>query len=318
MKLVNVITATSLLLVGGCLDDDDDDVQQPPTPPPTFSASQTFEVTLSGKQQVPNNGSAQTAMATVEVDETLRQIRASVDLSGIDNITGVHIHDGDLGRNGDVAFQLTAGSNGTYTLGETDVSATLIDDLKDGDWYLNVHTDAYPDGEIRGQIVDDGTVIVTFPLSGSQEVPAVDTDAMGYAYASVDTSDYSVDMVVYTEGVDDATAAHIHTGRLGNNGDVLAALEADSEAGVWVAPEGLAIDEATFNVLASGGHYVNVHTPANESGELRGQILTDNFALVTFGLNGEQEVPAVTTMAMGDGYAFTNFIVVSVVYVHNG
>ncbi|ODB35340.1 hypothetical protein BB427_17430 [Pseudoalteromonas sp. BMB] len=108
-------------------------------------------------------------------------------------------------------------------------------------------------------------------------------------------------------GVEDATAAHIHTGRIGMTGDVLVGLEQSTDdTNVWMTPDNTMINAEIFAVLASGGHYVNVHTPANASGELRGQILTDNYTLVAFPLSGEQEVPAVTTTATGSGYALVN------------
>ncbi|MDX1536167.1 CHRD domain-containing protein [Arsukibacterium sp.] len=294
-----------LFVLTGCFDGSDDD-EVIVEPPPVFSADQTFEISLSGKQQVPNVDSMQMASATVELDTDLKQIRASLDLSDVENVEAAHIHDGDLGFNGEVAFAFSAGTNGIYTIAETDITDALMADLQNGEWYVNVHTTEYPDGEIRGQIVNDDTVIVTFPLSGQQEVPAVETAASGYAYAAVDQTDYDLTLTVRTTGVDDATMAHIHTGRVGTNGDVLVGLEAAEEDGVWVIPADTMIDEATFNVLAGGGHYVNVHTPANPEGELRGQIITDNFVLATFPLSGNQEVPMVDTQASGDGYALVN------------
>ncbi|MDX1678154.1 CHRD domain-containing protein [Arsukibacterium sp.] len=293
-----------LFILAGCFEGADEEL---PEPPPVFTATQTFNVSLSGAQQVPNVNTAATATATVELDANLKQIRASMNLSGVENVQAAHIHDGGLGFNGDVAFAFTAGSNGVYRIATTDISDALIADLQNGEWYINVHTTTYPDGEIRGQIVNDETVIVTLPLSGQQEVPAVDTTASGYAYASVDQNDYELVLTVRTSGVDDATMAHIHTGRVGTNGDVLVGLEAAAgTAGVWVIPDGTMIDQATFDVLAGGGHYVNVHTPQYPSGELRGQILTDNFVLTTFDLSGKQEVPMVDTQASGDGYALVN------------
>ncbi|WP_213999817.1 CHRD domain-containing protein [Arsukibacterium sp.] len=298
--------ALPLFVLGGCFDGSDDD-EVIVEPPPVFSVDQTFEVSLSGVQQVPNVDSMQMAVATVELDTDLMQIRASMDLSDVENVEAAHIHDGDLGFNGDVAFEFTAGNDGVYSIAETDITAELMADLQNGEWYINVHTTEYPDGEIRGQIVNEDTVIVTFPLSGQQEVPAVMTSASGFAYAAVDQTDYELTLTVRTMGVDDAEMAHIHTGRVGTNGDVLVALEAyEDEAGVWVIPADTMIDQATFEVLAGGGHYVNVHTPANPGGELRGQILTDNFVLATFGLSGSQEVPMVDTQASGDGYALVN------------
>jgi hypothetical protein len=296
--------ALPLFILTGCFDGADDEL---PEPPPVFTATQTFNVSLTGAQQVPNVITEEMATATVELDANLKQIQASVDLSDVENVEAAHIHDGDLGFNGDVAFAFTADTNGVYRIAPTDISDALMADLQNGEWYINVHTTAYPDGEIRGQIVNDETVIVTFPLSGQQEVPAVDTAANGYAYAAVDQNDYELILTVRTTGVDNATMAHIHTGRVGTNGDVLVGLEqSDSMAGVWIVPDSTMIDQATFDVLAGGGHYVNVHTPEYPSGELRGQILTDNFVLATFDLSGQQEVPMVDTQASGDGYALVN------------
>ncbi|MEC9262827.1 MAG: CHRD domain-containing protein, partial [Pseudomonadota bacterium] len=299
-----IIACTALLTA--CMDDDDNTTETP-TPPPSFSASTTIEIDLTGKQQVPANMSAQMASATVELDETLGLMRASVDVSNVEGVQAIHIHDGDIGRNGEVAFEFTEGSTaGTYTLDETSVSSELITDLLEGEWYINVHTDTFEDGELRGQIVTDDMAVVTFMLDGNQEVPAVTTLADGYGYALVSTATYDLDLVIYTEDVG-ATAAHIHTGRVGNNGDVLVALEQSMEdTSMWMTPEDTMINEEIFAVLASGGHYVNVHSDAFPNGEIRGQILTDNFALATFALSGKQEVPVVDTAAYGSGYALVD------------
>ena len=67
--------------------------------------------------------------------------------------------------------------------------------------------------------------------------------------------------------------AHIHTGDAGSNGPVLLALaQPEGVTDTWMTPSGAQITAEIFAVLAGGGHYVNVHTPANPSGEIRGQI----------------------------------------------
>ena len=308
MKFYKLAVIGAAVALSACSSDDDDDevvVVEPEEP--TFSASATYDVELNGMQQVPMNMSTQMAMATVEVDEELMLLRATVDVSGVEGVSAVHIHDGDIGRNGDVAFGLEMTSDGTYTLAETSITSDLIADLEDGDWYINVHTESFGDGEVRGQIVSDDMAIVTFMLDGTQEVPAVSTMADGYGYALVSTATYDLDLVIYTEDLDNASAAHIHTGRAGMNGDVLVALEQSmDDMTMWMTPDGTMIDEDTLAVLVSGGHYVNVHSPDFPGGEIRGQILTDNFALATFMLSGAQEVPAVTTEAYGSGYVLVN------------
>lgn len=76
--------------------------------------------------------------ATIERDEALSLIRATLDVSNVEDVQVVQIHDGDIGRNGDVACGFEAGSADTYSIAETSVSSELIDDLLDG--------------ELRGQI----------------------------------------------------------------------------------------------------------------------------------------------------------------------
>jgi hypothetical protein len=44
-----------------------------------------------------------------------------------------------------------------------------------GRLYVNIHSPAYPSGEIRGQFLPDGIEVIFAELAGSQEVPAVDT-----------------------------------------------------------------------------------------------------------------------------------------------
>lgn len=307
MKLHKYTVIGCAAFLAACMNDDDNKEEEMAPPPPTFSVSTSFEINLSGKQQVPANMSMQMGTATIELDETLGLIRASVDVSSVEGVQAVHIHDGDIGRNGDVAFAFESDGDGTYSLAEASVTTDLVEDLLSGEWYVNVHTDAFEDGELRGQITTDDMAVVTFMLDGKQEVPAVSTMADGYGYALVSTATYDVDLVVYTDGIDDATGAHIHTGRPGNNGDVLVALQQSmDDMTMWMTPEGTMIDEDTFAVLASGGHYVNVHTSEVPSGEIRGQILTDDYQLATFALSGAQEVPAVDTSASGSGYALIN------------
>ncbi len=302
-----LLLLSSLLLVTACSDDDDDNEVITPPPVQEFSPSQTYSVTLNGKQEVPMNNSMQTATATVELDEGLMRFRATLDASSVEGFSAAHIHDGDLGENGDVAFAFEATSEGMYEVAITDLDESSIADLMDGDWYINLHTEAFADGELRAQIVPDTTSIITFALNGNQQVPMNDTDAMGYGYASYDSASTELKLRAVTMGVDDATAAHIHTGKLGSNGDVFVVLEQDDEIMTdWVVPEGTTIDSDTLAVLLDGGHYVNIHTPEFANGEIRGQILTDNYAVATFDLSGKQEVPMVNTMASGDGYALVD------------
>jgi hypothetical protein len=268
---------------------------------PSFEASTTFNLSLSENQEVPMVDTMSVATAIVEIDESLPAFKVTIDASMVMDASAAHVHDGDIGTNCGVAFGLTDMGDGTFVLEQTDLTAGLLNDLLSGEWYLNVHTPTNPGGEVQGQIVPD-TRVVTFPLSGLQEIQQVMSDAMGGGYALFDTTDNGVTLAVATSGVEDATMAHIHTAYAGVNSGVLVALAQDAaDVNLWTSGGEINLDQATAELLLSGGHYVNVHTPANPGGELRGQITAANFEVYGVVPTGDQEVPAVTTDASGTG-----------------
>jgi hypothetical protein len=66
-----------------------------------------------------------------------------------------------------------------------------------------------------------------------------------------------------------AVAAHIHTGRVGRAGGVMAALCGPCRSG----QRGTAmISHAQLRTIRAGRAYVNVHTARNPAGEIRGQV----------------------------------------------
>ena len=299
--LLQITFICMALLLSACDSDDDDSDDDSGS---DFSATATYTVNLTGNQEVPSIVTDGSATATVELDENNSLLKATLDVSNVTGVTAAHIHQGTVGINGDVAFAFEDGGNSQWTIAETALSAEQITELKSAGWYINTHTSTNPGGEVRGQIVDSDTQVVTFTAQGEQEVPSVTTTGIGYGYATVNTNTYAIDLKVLTENLDTATAAHIHEGTVGVNGGVAVALEQNADnTAIWQTPDNTVLDNEVTNQLINGGHYVNVHTPANPSGEVRGQILTDNFTLITFSLDGSQEVPAVTTSASGSGYA---------------
>lgn len=273
---------------------------------PAFTASKTYTVQLSGSQEVPMVMTDSSATATIEIDESLPAFRVTLDASMVEGATAAHVHAGSIGINGAVAFGLTSNNDGLFTLDTSQLTAGSLNALLSGQWYLNVHTPANPGGEVRGQIVPDTTAVVTFGLSGLQEIPQVTSEAIGYGYALFNTLNNGVTLNVVTNGVNDATMAHIHTGFAGVNGPVFAALSLDAtalaaDAYVWSTGGEIELDDTTAELLLSGGHYVNVHTPTNPSGELRGQITPANIEVYGVVATGAQEVPAVSTSATAVG-----------------
>ena len=119
---------------------------------------------------------------------------------------------------------------------------------------------------------------VEFPLSGNQEVPPVTTDASGHCEAYLNPAQDSYDIECTHDVTDDVTGAHIHKGAAGENGPIVFFFDAATTFSANVNSSSLANQpdpisfEEFLSLLNSGNLYVNVHTPANPGGEIRGQI----------------------------------------------
>ena len=110
-----------------------------------------MQVTLSGGQEVPPVKSAAKGTGTIKVGDD-NSVSGTVKTSKIKG-TAAHIHQGAKGENGPPIIALTQSSPGEWTVPP---GAKLTDEqyqsLKDGKLYINVHSDAHKDGEIRTQL----------------------------------------------------------------------------------------------------------------------------------------------------------------------
>ncbi len=132
------------------------------------SESTSFSATLTGGEVVPPVTTSARGEATFSVSKDGKAIKYKVTVSGIVDVTAAHIHMGKKGENGPpIALIKTAAKKGalTGTLSEGAITEkelmtslqgkdlkALIEQIKAGSTYVNVHTKKYPDGEIRGEI----------------------------------------------------------------------------------------------------------------------------------------------------------------------
>lgn len=105
-------------------------------------------------------------------------------------------------------------------------------------------------------------------LEGSQEVPAVKTDATGTGEFKV-SGDGMVSGSVTTNGIA-GTAAHIHGGAKGVNGPPIITLT--KEGDTYSVPANTKLTEAQKASFENGELYVNVHSAAYPDGEIRDQL----------------------------------------------
>lgn len=94
--------------------------------------------------------------ATVLLNTETSEISWLADYAGLSgDLTGVHFH-GPAGP-GDTAEVLinigeTSGIDGPLT-GTAMLTETMVNSLREGQWYINLHTALNPPGEVRGQLV---------------------------------------------------------------------------------------------------------------------------------------------------------------------
>jgi hypothetical protein len=135
--------------------------------------------------------------------------------------------------------------------------------------------------DLTSSVFAQGPQKIVMNLSGSGEVPPVQTEATGVAEFTpgMDSVAYSVN-ATNIEGV---TAGHIHFGKQGENGPIVVTLfnydspmNDVSESGTFTAEqlEGPLAGKQLSDLAIAGANgtlYVNIHTQQNPNGEIRGQ-----------------------------------------------
>lgn len=283
-----VAALSGLLALGGCGSDSDDAHHDMSTGLVTKTAI------LTGAQQNPAVTTNAVGYGSVVVDPMTLAITGSVTYTGM-AASGAHIHTGATGTNSPV------GSANPVTLVHDNVTHTATvpagevltqqeyADFLAGNLYFNVHSNGNSSGEIRGQI---GRVVMKASLDGTQA--GVTTTAAGTATFVVDPVTKIITGSSTFTGVT-ATGAHIHRG---GSGARAVDLDHLSTAGTATVPAATMLGEPDYKDLLAGKLYVNIHSGLNTGGEIRGQI--GPVAMVAT-LDGEHQVPAVTTTASGKG-----------------
>ena len=132
-----------------------------------------METHLTGAEENPVRDTQAQGQATFHLNADGTAISYKLNVANIENVTQAHIHLAPAGSNGGIVVwlypsappsQLIPGRS-QGTLGEGEISAgslvgsltgqplsALLDVMRSGGAYVNVHTTQFPPGEIRGQI----------------------------------------------------------------------------------------------------------------------------------------------------------------------
>ncbi len=120
--------------------------------PAAIAETINFKAELKASNEVPPNSSKATGVAEATFDTVTKNFTSVVTFSDLSGpAIGAHLHGpGEHGKNAGIVLPFN------FVLSPTKLSATLTDaqaaDLLAGKWYVNIHTQLNPGGEIRGQL----------------------------------------------------------------------------------------------------------------------------------------------------------------------
>ena len=180
---------STALALGACSSDDDDGAgttddtsgeEVPGEGPSAGVASVTG--TLDTDQEVPALATPApdaAGQSTLEVDTATGAITGEVTVSGLTGqATMAHIHRGFAGVAGPVLIGLEGSADGTtWTVPNgSALDADGLEAFNRGELYFNVHTEANPAGEVRGQIVPEGTTAFTVRIANVSDETTLTID----------------------------------------------------------------------------------------------------------------------------------------------
>jgi hypothetical protein len=116
-----------------------------------FAEKVKFTASLKGAAELPPTDSPATGKANITFDnssKTLMWVLAFRNLSS--HLTGAHFHGpATQGENADPVLDIRS----KLKRGIAHLTTEQAADLMAGKWYINIQTEKFPSGEIRGQVV---------------------------------------------------------------------------------------------------------------------------------------------------------------------
>ncbi len=117
---------------------------------PGIAETLTYTADLTAAAEVPPNDSTATGTADVTVDTDAHTVSWVVTVEGLTgDATAAHIH-GPASETETAAPVIDMSE--AIMEGNGEITDEQLKELKAGGYYVNVHTEQYPDGEIRGQL----------------------------------------------------------------------------------------------------------------------------------------------------------------------
>jgi hypothetical protein len=214
-----------------------------------------------------------------------------VSITGMTNpATLSHIHEGAVGVAGGVVTNL--GGEAVYTRSGNTLSATFHDikhggtplTLLQGGAYYNIHSAAFPGGEVRGQLIAQPVRLIALPNIAQEAAsnPTLNFAGLNGFGAAVMLYDPTTNRISLRSSLynfnNTFTNSHFHEAAPGVSGGVVHGLGTNPNAGIYSNTSGSI--QGSFDgpylgdpiKLLNGGAYLNYHSNVFGGGEVRGQV----------------------------------------------
>lgn len=276
-KLINIQLTLFVLLFAGL----------------SLFAQSKFEAKLTGEQEVP--AVTTEASGTAVFNLTAAGLEYLITINNM-SMTAAHIHLGKIGVEGTVVKTLTTSfqgntASGIWTSNDTEAfNETMLKALLKGELYVNIHSNEYPDGEIRGQIENASSTSFTALFKGSTET---DIEGTGTFNLTSEGLKYSI-----TTSGSNATNVEFYIGSQNTNGQLVGTfqIENNTAVGVWSKNDSEPLTEAVVEAMLKGNVKVVVNT---DNEPMSGQVELDGGINLSAELSGENVEPSVETEASG-------------------
>ena len=117
----------------------------------------SFNVMLSGGEEVPPVQTAGSGLAEIVYDRETRTVKWTINWSALSGpATMAHFHGpASRGEKGGVGIWLSKQGSAVQipVTGQAILTPEQAEQFTRGRWYVNIHTQANPGGEIRGQVI---------------------------------------------------------------------------------------------------------------------------------------------------------------------
>ena len=260
----------------------------------------TFDGILDGSQMVPPVSTPAQGVCVIRFSPDLTTMYYDIVVDGVtSSIDYSHLHIGDFGQpynNSSYQVDFTSTIFGNRITGtKTNISALNKDRLLKSNLTLLIHTSAYPQGEIRSQVVRYAREGFTVNLEGQQVVPAVSSAAYGSGIVSISRDEENAHYNWVAGNLSAPPSdSYFKNNISGQNGSVIYTMSPAmtvvgnnaSANGFWKSTDATPFLALHSDQFSADSVYLDIHNSAFPAGEIRGQV-NGGFISYATGINDD-------------------------------